>query len=135
LYVSLAATAILTADKGVGVRKWALLAGAIVTEVTGILSLRAFQDHPAWLILMIVGYLLSFAFLTLVLRAGMPIGVTYGIWGACGTALTAVLAAIIFGDPFTPPIVVGIVFIVIGVLLVQFGSQRATAARADTLTP
>lgn len=109
-------------------RKWALLAGAILTEVTGILSLRAFQDHPAWLALVITGYLASFVFLTLVLRAGMPIGVTYGIWGACGTALTAILAAVIFGDPFTLPIVFGIGLIIVGVLLVEFGSQRAIGA-------
>jgi small multidrug resistance pump len=116
------------------VRRWALLAGAILTEVTAILSLRAFQDNPAWLAVVVVGYLMSFVFLTLVLRAGVPIGVTYGIWGACGTALTAVLAAVIFGDPFTPPIVLGIGFIVVGVLLVQFGWQRAQAAK-DGLAP
>lgn len=116
-------------------RKWALLTGAILAEVTGILSLRAFQDHPAWLALVVLGYPASFVLLTLVLRAGMPIGVTYGIWGACGTALTAVLAAVIFGDPFTPPIVLGIGFIVVGVLLVQFGSQRAMAARAERSAP
>ena len=115
-------------------RKWALLTGAILTEVTGILSLRAFQDQPAWLVLVIVGYLASFVLLTLVLRAGMPIGVTYGIWGACGTALTAVLAAVIFGDPFTAPIVLGIGFIIIGVLLVEFGSQRAMA-KAESPAP
>ena len=114
-------------------RKWALLTSAILTEVTGILALRAFQDHPAWLVLVIVGYLASFVLLTLVLRAGMPIGVTYGIWGACGTALTAVLAAVIFGDPFTLPIVLGIGLIIIGVLLVEFGSQRA--ARSDGAAP
>ncbi|MCV7229330.1 DMT family transporter [Mycolicibacterium komossense] len=112
-------------------RKWGLLAGAILTEVTGILSLRAFQDHPAWLVLVVVGYLLSFVFLTLVMRAGMPIGIAYGIWGACGTALTAVLAAVIFGDPFTLPIVLGIGLIIIGVLLVEFGSQRAATAHPE----
>ncbi|CAN5865229.1 multidrug efflux SMR transporter [soil metagenome] len=116
-------------------RKWALLTIAILSEVTGILSLRAFQDHPAWLVLVIVGYLASFVLLTLVLRTGMPIGVAYGIWGACGTALTAVLAAVIFGDPFTLPIVLGIGFIIVGVLLIEFGSQRAQAAGADRPTP
>jgi small multidrug resistance pump len=62
-----------------------------------------------------------------VLRAGVPIGVTYGIWGALGTAGTAVLAAVIFGDPFTWPIVMGIALIIAGVLLIEFGSQRAAA--------
>ena len=65
--------------------------------------------------------------LTLVLRTGMPVGVAYGIWGACGTAATAVLAAAIYGDPFTWPIAAGIGLIIAGVLLVEFGSQRAAA--------
>ena len=109
-------------------RKWALLAGAISTEVAATLSLRAFQDHPAWLGVVVPGYVASFVFLTYVLRAGVPIGVTYGIWGAAGTALTACLAAVIFDDPFTLPVIVGIGFIIVGVLLVEFGSQRAQAA-------
>jgi small multidrug resistance pump len=72
-------------------------------------------------------YLASFILLTLVLRTGMPVGVAYGIWGACGTAATAVLAAAIYGDPFTWPIAAGIGLIIAGVLLVEFGSQRAAA--------
>lgn len=107
------------------VRKWVLLAGAISTEVVATLSLRAFQDNPAWLGVVVPGYVASFVLLTFVLRAGMPIGVAYGIWGASGTALTAALAAVVFDDPFTVPIIVGIGFIVIGVLLVEFGSHRA----------
>lgn len=108
-------------------RKWALLAAAIVTEVAATLSLRASQDHSAWLIVVVAGYVGAFVLLTLVLRAGIPIGVTYGIWGAMGTAGTAVLAALIFRDPFTWPIAAGIALIIAGVLLVEFGSQHATA--------
>ena len=113
--------------RGVGVRRWTLLALAIVTEVAATLSLRAFQDDAGWLAVVIPGYVASFILLTLVLRAGVPIGVAYGIWGACGTASTAILAAVIFGDPFTVPIMVGIGFIIVGVLLVEFGSHRAEA--------
>ena len=81
-----------------------LLAGAIVIEVVATLSLRASQDHSAWLVLVAVGYVGAFVLLTMVLRTGMPVGVAYGIWGALGTAGTAVLAALLFGDPFTWPI-------------------------------
>ena len=109
-------------------RKWALLAGAISTEVAATLSLRAFQDNPAWLGVVIPGYVASFVFLTFVLRSGMPIGVTYGIWGATGTAVTACLAAVIFDDPFTWEVVLGIGFIIVGVLLVEFGRQRVASA-------
>lgn len=108
-------------------RNWALLLGAIVTEVTGTLSLRAAQDHTAWLAVVVAGYVASFTFLSRVLRAGMPVGVAYGIWGALGTAATATLGAVIFGDPFTAPILLGIGLIIAGVLLVEFGSRRAPA--------
>ena len=104
-------------------RRWALLAGAIVTEVIATLSLRAFQDQRLWMILVIAGYTTSFFLLTRVLRAGVPVGVAYGIWGASGTAATAVIASIIFGDPFTVPIVAGIGLIIAGVLMVEFGSH------------
>jgi len=106
-------------------RKWALLSGAILTEVTGTLALRAFQDQRLWLILVVAGYVASFFLLTRVLRAGVPVGVAYGIWGASGTAITAVSASLIFGDPFTWPIMVGIGLIIAGVLLVEFGSRPA----------
>lgn len=108
-------------------RQWVLLAGAITTEVAATLSLRASQDHSAWVAMVIAGYLSSFVLLTMVLRAGMPVGVAYGIWGALGTAATAVFGAALFDDPFTWPIVVGIGLIIAGVLLVEFGSQRAGA--------
>ncbi|MCV7066019.1 DMT family transporter [Mycolicibacterium houstonense] len=108
-------------------RRWALLIAAVITEVTATLSLRASQDHAGWLVLVVAGYLAAFAFLTLVLRAGMPVGVAYGIWGALGTAATAVLAATLFGDPFTWPIVAGIGLIISGVLLVELGSHPREA--------
>jgi small multidrug resistance pump len=105
------------------VRKWVLLAAAIVSEVAATLSLRASQDHAGWIVAVVAGYGVAFTLLTLVLREGVPVGVTYGIWGATGTALTAVLAAVIFRDPFTWPIAFGIVLIIAGVLLIEFGSR------------
>jgi small multidrug resistance pump len=107
------------------VQRWALLGAAIVVEVAATLSLRASQDHSAWLVVVAVGYIGAFVLLTMVLRAGMPIGVAYGVWGALGTVGTAVLAAAIFGDPFTWPIGVGIGLIIAGVLLVEMGSRHA----------
>lgn len=104
-----------------------LLAAAIVIEVAATLSLRASQDHSAWLVVVVVGYVGAFVLLTMVLRTGMAVGVAYGIWGALGTVGTAVLAALIFGDRFTWPIAAGIGLIIAGVLLVEFGSPHAAA--------
>src|SRR6478609_6189443 len=110
-------------------RKWVLLSAAIATEVTGTLSLRASQDHSAWLVVVVAGYISSFILMAAVLRAGMPVGVAYGIWGAVRTAVTAVAASVIFGEAFTWPLAAGIALIIAGVLLVEFGSheRRPTA--------
>lgn len=111
-------------------KPWLLLAGAIAMEVTASLSLKAALDAPAWYVLVVIGYVSSFVLLGLVLRAGMPLGVAYGVWGATGVAATALLAAVLFGEPLTPVMIGGLVLIAAGVLCVELGSQRATARRA-----
>ncbi|WP_066042047.1 DMT family transporter [Herbiconiux solani] len=110
--------------------KWAALVGAILTEVTATLCLRASLEHPVWVVGVVIGYLAAFGLLVVVLRHGMPIGVAYGIWGAGGVALTAIAAFVIFGEPLTWLMGLGIVIVVAGVLLVEIGSQRAQAAAA-----
>ena len=104
-------------------RSWSLLATAIVIEVSATLALRASQDNGAWLAVVVAGYMAAFVLLIFVVRAGMAVGVAYGIWGAAGTASTALLASVIFGDPFTWQIAAGIGLIVAGVLLVKLGSR------------
>lgn len=78
---------------------------------------------PAWYVLTAVGYTASLALLALVLRMGMTVGKAYGIWGATGVALTAVLSAAIFGEPLTPLMGLGVLLVIAGVLLVEFGSH------------
>lgn len=109
-------------------RKWILLGSAITIEVAATLSLRASQDHPAWLVLVVGGYVAAFVLMAAVLRAGMPIGVAYGIWGALGSAATASAAAVIFDEPFSMSLVLGIGLIIAGVLLVELGSHAQTPA-------
>lgn len=110
-------------------KNWLLLAGAIVTEVTGSLCLKGALSYPALFIVVVIGYVASFVFLSLVLRRGMPLGVAYGIWGAIGVALTAVLSAALFHEPLTPVMIAGIVLIILGVLCVELGSQQAAKKR------
>lgn len=109
--------------------RWWLLVGAIVCEVVATLSLRAATDHPAWYVLVVAGYVASFGFLSLVLRR-MPVGVAYGIWGACGITITAIAAALIFGDALTVLMGIGIALVIAGVLVVELGSQAAEKSSA-----
>lgn len=108
-------------------KPWLLLAGAIGSEVTSSLSLKAAIDRPGWYAVVVVGFLAAFTFLALALREGMALGVAYGIWGALGVALTAVLGAVLFGEPLTALMGAGIVLIMGGVVTIELGSQRAAA--------
>ena len=110
--------------------RWALLAGAIVTEVTGTLALRGALDRP-WLYAMTaIGYFASFFLLIKVLQAGMPLGVAYGVWSALGVAATAVLSSVLFDEAFTALMVLGLVLIVGGVVLVEAGSHPCRTPRS-----
>lgn len=96
------------------------------------LALKAALDQPGWYVLVAIGYVAAFALLAVTLRAGMGIGVAYGIWGACGVALTAVLSKMIFGEPLTALMGLGITLIIAGVLTVELGSQRALRRRESS---
>ncbi len=102
---------------------WLCLLGAVVFEVTGTLSLRMVAAGARrWFAAVAVSYLIAFSLLSLTLAHGMPLGMAYGIWAALGVALTAALSRILFSEPLTWLMVVGIGLIATGVLLVELGS-------------
>ena len=110
---------------------WLLLAAAILSEVTGTLSLRGALDHPALYAVVVAGYVLSFVLLAQVLRGGMGLGVAYGIWGASGVVLTAGASALLFGESLTVLKISGILLIAAGVAVVELGSQKARRAEVE----
>ncbi|HIV59496.1 MAG TPA: QacE family quaternary ammonium compound efflux SMR transporter [Candidatus Stackebrandtia faecavium] len=112
-------------------KAWFSLGGAIAAEIVGTLTLRAAVDNPLWFPLVAGTYLAAFSLLALALRSGMSIGVAYGIWGATGVALVALLATAIFGDALTAPILAGIVLIIAGVTLIETGSRHKTPAAIE----
>ena len=100
---------------------WLVLAAAIIVEVAATLSMRASDGFrkKIWLIPVIVGYVASFALLSFSLSLGMPVGIAYGVWSACGVALVAVIAKFLFGEPLTPMMGLGIGLIIAGVLTIE----------------
>jgi small multidrug resistance pump len=100
---------------------WLTLAGAIIVEVVATLSLRASDGFRkrAWIAPIVVGYLLSFYLLYLSLGLGMPVGIAYGVWSACGVALVAVFARFLFQEPLTLMMALGIALIIGGVLTIE----------------
>ena len=106
---------------------WLFLAGAILTEVAATLSLRM-ASRPgaprAWFAAVVAGYLAAFSLLTLALDGGMPVGVAYGIWSAVGVALTALASRVLFREPLTRVMLLGIGLIITGVLLIELGARH-----------
>jgi small multidrug resistance pump len=100
---------------------WLALTGAILIEVVATLSLRASDGFrkKGWILPVVVGCLLSFYLLWLALSLGLPVGIAYGIWTACGVALVAVLARFLFAEPLTWVMGLGIALIVAGVLTIE----------------
>ena len=93
---------------------------AIVCEVGATLSLRmAVTGRRIWFVPVVLGYVLAFSLLSVTLAHGMPLGAAYGMWAAGGVALTAVLSKLLFGEPLTWIMGLGIVLIAGGVLLVE----------------
>ena len=107
--------------------KWLLLTGAILCEVTASLSLKGALDRPALYAVVLIGYVASFVLLAFVLRQGMGLGVAYGIWGALGVALTAVMSTLLFDEAFTGLMGVGIALVIAGVLVVELGAHEANS--------
>ncbi|MBB5160871.1 small multidrug resistance pump [Mycobacterium sp. AZCC_0083] len=100
---------------------WSALAGAILVEVIATLSLRASDGFRkrGWMIPVVLGYLASFYLLWISLSLGMPVGVAYGVWTACGVALVAIIARFLFSEPLTWLMGAGIALIVAGVLTIE----------------
>ncbi len=100
---------------------WLTLAGGIVLEVIATMSLRASDGFRKrkWLVPVVLGYVGSFWLVYRTLALGMPVGIAYGVWSACGVALVALLARFLFDEPLTPMMIAGMALIIAGVLTID----------------
>ena len=99
---------------------WVLLGLAIGTEIAATTALKASDGFTrlAPSVVVVVGYVLSFAFLARALRQ-LEVGVAYAIWSAVGTAVIAVIGILAFGESANPVKLVWIGLIVVGVVGLQ----------------
>jgi small multidrug resistance pump len=108
---------------------WLLLAGAIVAEVTATVSLKLSDGFSRWLptVLVVVGYVTAFACLAMALKRGMPLGIAYGVWAACGVALVAIVGAVFLNEPLSLVQVGGLALIAGGVLALELGASHPSS--------
>jgi small multidrug resistance pump len=107
-------------------RSYLPLLAAIVLEVIATSALQASQQftRPLPTLLMAMGYLGAFFFLSLALR-GIPVGIAYAIWSGLGIVLISAVGWIVFGQKLDLPAMAGLGLIIGGVLVVNLFSSAA----------
>lgn len=100
------------------------LAIAIVAEVIGTSALKASEEFtkPLASISVVVGYAVSFYFLSLVLKT-IPVGVAYAIWSGLGIVLITIVGFIVFNQKIDMPGMIGMAMIICGVIVMNVFSK------------
>ena len=105
---------------------WLYLAVAIVAEVVGTAALKSSEgfSRPTPSVVVVLGYLVAFYFLSLTLRT-IPVGVAYAVWSGVGIVLISLIAWLAFGQSLDAPAMAGMALIIAGVILINIFSKAA----------
>jgi small multidrug resistance pump len=103
------------------------LMAAIGLEIIATSALQASRQftRPWPTALMAICYAAAFYFLSLALR-GIPVGIAYAIWSGLGIVLISAVGWVLYGQKLDLPAMVGIGFILAGVLIVNLFSRSAS---------
>jgi small multidrug resistance pump len=102
---------------------YVLLAIAIVAEVgaTTALKLSDGFSRPPWVVLAVTGYTIAFYALSLTLKS-LPTGIVYAIWSGVGIVLISLSAWVSHGEMLDRPAVIGMGFIITGIVVMKLFS-------------
>lgn len=97
---------------------------AIIAEVVATTALKATEGFTQLVpsIVVVCGYGLAFYFLSLILKT-LPIGITYAMWSGLGIVLVAIVAIFMYKQIPDIPAIIGMGFIVLGVVIIQVFSR------------
>ena len=103
------------------------LAIAIIAEVAATSALKASEEFTNLIpsIIVVVGYVVAFYFMTLVLRV-MPVGITYAVWSGLGIVLVAIASIFLYKQTPDIPAIIGMSLIVLGVVVINVFSKTVS---------
>ena len=103
---------------------WLALAIAIVAEVIGTTALKASNEFTRLLpsLIVVVSYGTAFYFMSISLRV-LPVGIMYAIWSGMGIVLISVLGWLVFRQTLDTPAMIGLAFIIAGVIIINVFSK------------
>lgn len=99
---------------------------AILFEVLGSSFIKTCEGFTKLIpsIVVVVSYIVAFYFLSLCLKT-IPLSIAYTIWAGVGIVLTVLISIFIFKQTIDVPAIIGIVFILIGVIIINYFSKVA----------
>jgi small multidrug resistance pump len=103
---------------------WLILSLSIALEVCGTVCLKLSHgmSRPLPVVGVILFYLSAFALMSVSLKS-LEIGTVYAIWAAAGTALIAIIGILFFGESFPGGKILGLVFVIVGVILLKVSNS------------
>ena len=107
------------------IKTYLFLSGAVFCEVAGTMLLPATQNFTRLVptSILAVCYLFAFYLLTFVVNK-LPIAIVYATWSGLGIFTIAILGYIFFKQNLSWQAVLGLFFIVLGVILVNSFSSK-----------
>ena len=107
-------------------KNWIILFVAIVAEIIATSALKSSEGFTKLLpsIVVVIGYVAAFYCLSLTLKT-IPVGISYAIWSGAGIVLISTIGWILFGQKLDVWGVIGIAFIISGVLILNLLSKTA----------
>ena len=99
---------------------WVYLTIAILSEVVATSALKAAEGFtkPVPSLIVVVGYVAAFYFLSLTLRT-IPVGVAYAVWSGVGLVLVSLAGWILYKQALDGAALTGIGCIAVGVVLLS----------------
>ncbi|CAM4263529.1 DMT family transporter [Paenibacillus typhae] len=113
-------------------KSYIYLAMAICFEIFGTTMLKLSDGFTNLLpgLGVVAGMGLSFYSLSMSLRV-IPLSFAYAVWSGVGTAITALLGVVVWGDPFTFVSFLGIAAIIGGVVLLNSSNHPEKAPQGQ----
>ena len=103
---------------------WLILCLSIALEVCGTVCLKLSDgmSRPLPILGVVLFYLSAFALMSSSLKS-LEIGTVYAIWAAAGTAIIAIIGIVFFGESIASGKIVGLAFVIAGVVLLKVSNS------------
>ena len=103
---------------------WLVLAASVLAEVAGTMALRHSDGFTRLTPALITGFFYAAAIWLMAASVRhLEVGLAYAIWAGSGTALTALLGIVLFGESASPLRLSGLGLIISGVAVLNLSAQ------------